>query len=262
MILSRVIEHMRHQHWTAVFLDLVVVVLGVFIGTNVTNWNDAHKTKMKSHVYSQRLLKDLYIEYQHDLSLLDYQTTAKKAALATFIGLTRPGTMGDRKLLINAFRATQYEWFEQHRAAYDELLSSGELDLISKPQLRETAVVYYGNSATTFQLMQDDVRASQYRALFFQLVDPAVEMALRRDCGDREYTTSGGVSGAFTISYDCQLSVDDGAVKKAVAALRNDPRILPALRYQSAVADTETANLTILLDQTGLKALFDKAPAH
>ena len=261
MILSRVIEHMRHQHWTAVFLDLVIVVLGVFIGTNVTNWNDAHKMKMKSDVYTQRLFKDLYIEYQHDLSLLDYQSTAKKAAMAAFIGLTRPGKMDDRKILINAYRATQYEWFEQHRAVYDELLSSGELDLISKPKLRETAIVYYGNSAKTFQLIQDDVRASQYRALFFQLVDPDVEMALRRDCGDREYTPSGGV-GAFTISYACKLSVDDRAVKKAVDALRHDPRILPALRHQSAVADTETANLTILLDQTGLKALFDRDPEH
>lgn len=262
MILSRFVQHLKHQQWTAVFLDFVIVVLGVFIGTNVTNWNDAHKMKMKSEVYTQRLLKDLYIEYQHDLSLLDYQSTAKKAAMAAFIGLTRPGKMDDRKILINAYRATQYEWFEQHRAVYDELLSSGELDLIAKPKLRETAVVYYGNSATTFQLIQDDVRASQYRTLFFQLVDPDVELALHRDCGDREYTTSGGASGAFTISYDCKLSVDDRAVKKAVDALRNDPRILPALRHQSAVADTETANLTILLDQTGLKALFAKDPEH
>ncbi len=41
MILSRVIEHMRHQHWTTVFPDFVTVVLGVFIGLQVTNWNTA-----------------------------------------------------------------------------------------------------------------------------------------------------------------------------------------------------------------------------
>ena len=39
MILSRVIEHVRKQHWTAVFLDFVIVVMGVFIDIQVSNWN-------------------------------------------------------------------------------------------------------------------------------------------------------------------------------------------------------------------------------
>jgi hypothetical protein len=30
MILSRVIEHVKAQHWTAVALDFVIVVFGVF----------------------------------------------------------------------------------------------------------------------------------------------------------------------------------------------------------------------------------------
>ena len=41
MILRRVIEHVKKQHWTAVFLDFVIVVLGVFIGIQVSNWNAA-----------------------------------------------------------------------------------------------------------------------------------------------------------------------------------------------------------------------------
>jgi hypothetical protein len=38
MILRRVIEHVETQNWTAVALDFVV---GVFIGIQVSNWNDA-----------------------------------------------------------------------------------------------------------------------------------------------------------------------------------------------------------------------------
>ena len=41
MILRRVIEHMKHQHWMGVFIELVIVVLGVFIGMQVSNWNEA-----------------------------------------------------------------------------------------------------------------------------------------------------------------------------------------------------------------------------
>jgi hypothetical protein len=39
MILRRVIEHVKAQHWTAVGLDFVIVVVGVFIGIQVSNWN-------------------------------------------------------------------------------------------------------------------------------------------------------------------------------------------------------------------------------
>ena len=41
MILRRVIEHVKAQNWLAVFLDFVIVVIGVFIGMQVSNWNNA-----------------------------------------------------------------------------------------------------------------------------------------------------------------------------------------------------------------------------
>jgi len=39
MILRRVIEHFRTQEWTAIAIDFVIVVLGVFVGIQVSNWN-------------------------------------------------------------------------------------------------------------------------------------------------------------------------------------------------------------------------------
>ena len=41
MILRRIMEHVRAQNWTAVGLDFLIVVLGVFIGIQVANWNEA-----------------------------------------------------------------------------------------------------------------------------------------------------------------------------------------------------------------------------
>ena len=40
MILKRVVEHMKQQQWSAVVIELTIVVLGVFIGLQVNNWND------------------------------------------------------------------------------------------------------------------------------------------------------------------------------------------------------------------------------
>ncbi len=45
MILRRVIEHVKAQNWTAVALDFVIVVFGVFIGIQVSNWNEARVSR-------------------------------------------------------------------------------------------------------------------------------------------------------------------------------------------------------------------------
>jgi len=45
MILHRVIEQVRKQEWTAIAIDFVIVVLGVFIGIQVSNWNEMRANK-------------------------------------------------------------------------------------------------------------------------------------------------------------------------------------------------------------------------
>jgi hypothetical protein len=39
MILRRVTQHVCEQNWTAVALDFVTVVVGVFLGIQIGNWN-------------------------------------------------------------------------------------------------------------------------------------------------------------------------------------------------------------------------------
>ena len=34
-------QHVKDQDWTVVVIDFVIVVVGVFIGIQVANWNDA-----------------------------------------------------------------------------------------------------------------------------------------------------------------------------------------------------------------------------
>jgi hypothetical protein len=43
MLLRRVIKHVRKQEWTAIAIDFVIVVVGVFIGIQAANWNEARR---------------------------------------------------------------------------------------------------------------------------------------------------------------------------------------------------------------------------
>ncbi|MEO0694627.1 MAG: hypothetical protein AAFY84_00880 [Pseudomonadota bacterium] len=45
MILRRITEHVRTQNWIAIGLDFVIVVVGVFLGIQLGNWNQAQSDR-------------------------------------------------------------------------------------------------------------------------------------------------------------------------------------------------------------------------
>src|SRR5688572_21532736 len=59
MIPRRVAEHAKAQDWFAVALDLFIVVIGVFIGIEVANWNQTRQDRQEERRYYGQLLVDL-----------------------------------------------------------------------------------------------------------------------------------------------------------------------------------------------------------
>ncbi|MGD9965852.1 MAG: hypothetical protein AB7T59_04985 [Hyphomonadaceae bacterium] len=37
------LRHVRKQEWTAIAIDFAIVVIGVFVGIQVANWNEARR---------------------------------------------------------------------------------------------------------------------------------------------------------------------------------------------------------------------------
>lgn len=59
MMLRRVIDHAKAQNWTAVVIDFIIVVMGVFIGIQLGNWNAARAERERREQVTQALLTDL-----------------------------------------------------------------------------------------------------------------------------------------------------------------------------------------------------------
>jgi hypothetical protein len=58
MILRRVIARFRRQEWTAIGSDFLIVVVGVSIGIQVSNWNAARQAMEDERAFTQRLHDD------------------------------------------------------------------------------------------------------------------------------------------------------------------------------------------------------------
>ena len=59
MLLRRIAEHVRAQNWTAIAIDFVIVVTGVFIGIQVANLNESRIAERNSRLYENRLREEM-----------------------------------------------------------------------------------------------------------------------------------------------------------------------------------------------------------
>jgi len=139
MILSRVIEHMRQQHWTAVLLDFVIVVLGVFIGIQVSNWNSARHDRTLERQYLQRLRADLQLSLgnvDRNVSRMGAQLRLE-GRMVHELGTCHLAPKERDRFAAGLFLLGQFEPPPLVRGTIDELRSTGRLGLLHDVRLRK-----------------------------------------------------------------------------------------------------------------------------
>lgn len=81
MLLRRITKHVKDQNWFAVGIDFLIVVIGVFIGLQVANWNDARLQKADERQLVQRLADEAA---ELISSLSEYRTVHSDTVEANF----------------------------------------------------------------------------------------------------------------------------------------------------------------------------------
>ena len=241
MILRRITEHVKALNWFAVGVDFVIVVVGVFIGIQVANWNEERLQEREGAQYSSRLKADLRAEFTAWQNLVAYLGVVRENADRATAILEGRVEATDEALLIHAYRATQYMYYQRRRSTFDELTSTGSLGLISDQHLRDTAAVFF-----SFQGIEnafDEGAGSSYRSHFRGLLPIVIQEVLTQRCGDR-IVYLGGLGGVRPdLDYACGTGLTAPQIAAAAAALRAHPEILPALRLRAMNLRTLVSDL-------------------
>ena len=234
MILRRAAEHLKQQHWTGVFIELLIVVLGVFIGMQVSNWNAARLEKQHADELFQRLVGDLESEKATVESLRDYYITTAAYAKIALRELEAPGSVDTETFVVSAYQASQWQEAITSRSTFEEIVATGAVNLIRSAKARELLIGYYEYNWT--RTVTATSRPS-YRELMRGVMPYAIQDAIKTTCGDQAK-----IIGRTNISWlpkQCHIDAPAQDIARAADALRAAPGFEQALRYQLAENDTK-----------------------
>jgi len=148
LVIRRIVQSLKGHHYSTLVIELLVVIFGVFIGIQVSNWNEERIDRSREQSYLERICSDLEADMfnyrdrlrfwkqvsDYGIQGLDYANSGDKKGAS------------DWEILLAFFQSSQLAEFFPSQSTYDELKSSGELGLISDVELRNQLANYYSGA--------------------------------------------------------------------------------------------------------------------
>ena len=143
MVIRRIREHAETHNWFAVAIDLVIVVLGVFLGMQVNNWNETRSQRGAAAEYRRQIIDDLKDNEADMASRGAYYRKVRDHALSLLAALdARSGPRGE-DFVIDSYQASQVWLRPLVRTGYDEMTGAGLTHYIGDRALRSRLTNYY-----------------------------------------------------------------------------------------------------------------------
>lgn len=186
MILRRVIEHVKKQHWTAIAIDFVIVVLGVFIANQVTTWKDDAALGKRKAAAIARLHDESEAVVDYFAGIVRLFAKNNAAAAQTLAMLTSGDFSGvDAAAAGEALDSlTIAPAAAPPRSAYDEIIAAGLFAETGDAAMRAAVSEYYATLSflqAQIEYVRGGVNLASARRFegFSRVYDPASFRSVR-----------------------------------------------------------------------------------
>jgi hypothetical protein len=144
VIFNRIAQGVRKQDWFTAILELVILVIGIYIGLQVDDWVSERKDRQTETTYLELLARDVaelqqQVEAQHAFEKDKVNVAARAYELLTSddpsahqveLGTLLTALAGRRTLSLVS-------------PTYEQMVSSGHLQLIRSPKVRDNLARYF-----------------------------------------------------------------------------------------------------------------------
>lgn len=141
MILRRITQHVKDQNWFAVGLDFFIVVVGILIAFQITNWSEGRSDKVREQQIIERLHSDFVALGQETQEKIEFMepliVTIEETKQLIIDGPTDMDLQSIQNFYETAFALPA---ISGQSDSYEQLVSSGDMNLLRDALLRESLV--------------------------------------------------------------------------------------------------------------------------
>ena len=227
MLLRRVIKHVKAQNWFAVCLDFLIVVIGVFLGIQIGNWNEERIFENRERA----LLVELRAEISEGIELAklwqEFLSSVSNAGATsiTFIDSDQPCSDDCWDRVIDFFHASQFISVDLDRTVFNELQRVG---WPSSRAVESAVTGYYTQGAGIAENLNE---RPAYRTLIRELIPHTMLDVLWEGC----HNVVGGVE---SLSRDCVAEHSFSELRATVDLIRENPRVKTTLNHWTSMTKT------------------------
>lgn len=224
MNISKLGTRLRTYDWTAAVIELVIVVVGILIALEVSNWNQDRVDRARADSYQRRIRADLMADNRSvDTTLAFWNKVSGYGRAAIAHGENGQLVDGSAwKTVLAYYQASQTMPFVASDDAFSEMRSAGDLGLIADERLRTQLEDYYSMSGVGAQsiIRQQD---PAYRKQIRGLTPWPVQQYIWSHCfSETAYATQEFV--------DCPSPISQQAAATILSSFRLDRSVLDNLR--------------------------------
>lgn len=239
MFVRRLTTSLKEQHWMTIVIELIIVIIGVFIGNQVSNWNQARIEKLETDRMLEQLRPELANQIDFAATARTYYRTTRRFADQAFAGWARDPRVSDNQFVIAAYQASQIYGIGINAQNWALTFGGGQMRNIDDLRLRRALAVVL---TADYDPVAFSAVATPYREHVRQVIPSAVQDQIRGQCGDHNVQREGG-QYIVILPDSCALQLDPAAAAKTAAALRAHPELVGELNWHQAAVASYLANL-------------------
>ena len=231
---AKLIQRLRDHDWLAALIELVIVVAGILLALQVSNWNQERQDQDRGAHYAQRLRAELGSDTASmDEAVRFWQQVSAYGESA--MAHSERGTLvnGDGwRTVLAYYQAGQLFPFELEDTTFLEMRDTGGLALIADESLRKRIADYYRMNGSG---LRGDIlhHRPEYRQQIRGLTPWPIQEYIWSHC----FRQKGGVSQDL---LDCPSPIAESEASELLKVYRSADTLLPNLRvWMSTVRVSE-----------------------
>jgi hypothetical protein len=237
MIYKRFAANLRAQNWFAIGIELAIVVVGVFIGTWVANWNQERAAQAETRRMIAQLDPSLRFLQGYFDGIRVYFRTTRRYATTAEAGWAGDPKVSDSDFVVAAYQASQIAGIGTNGSAFASVLGADRLRDIEDVELRTDL-----STLMSSDYVQIDTSAvdTPYRQNVRRLIPMDVQDQIRSRCGDRPPQT---IDDFVYLPERCDLVIPPEVAAQTAVKLRSRPAVLEDLHWHMAAQAALLGNL-------------------